>query len=135
MKKIIKKSILFVLLCLIVTACSNDKVLTQLPVEDIPEVHYNRQLEGKIRKLGYRILRIEEDRIRKTLSDDDLARFNVKYRQLKREYEYLVDFIGDNQEKRYERQVMLEYQRVLRTWSYIRTNYSVDRYNSVGVNL
>ena len=135
MKKIIKKSILFVLLCLIATACSNDKVLTQLPVEDIPEVHYNRQLEGKIRKLGYRILRIEEDRIRKTLSDDDLARFNVKYRQLKREYEYLVDFIGDNQEKRYERQVMLEYQRVLRTWSYIRTNYSVDRYNSVGVNL
>lgn len=135
MKKIINKSILFVLLCLIATACSNDKVLTQLPVEDIPEVHYNRQLEGKIRKLGYRILRIEEDRIRKTLSDDDLARFNVKYRQLKREYEYLVDFIGDNQEKRYERQVMLEYQRVLRTWSYIRTNYSVDRYNSVGVNL
>lgn len=129
------KVLMILMLLFSLSSCSNDRVLTQLPVEDIPEINYNRELEGKIRKLGYRILRIEEDRIRKSLSKRELRDFNSKYNQLKNEYEYLIDFIGDNDEKRFERQVMLEYQKVLRTWSYIRTNYSVDRYESVGVNL
>lgn len=129
------KLVLFIISFLLFS-CSNENVLEQLAIKDIPEVEYNRDLEGKIRRLGYQIKKVNEDKTKEKMLMSRRDTFDKRMNEIRNDYIELIDFIDKNESKEFEKQVMIRYQGILLELETVKTNYPIDKsYESVGANL